>query len=199
MMEILAGERLCPSCGEVQQASRTVCRECAYNFQIARCGRVGCDDPLAHMSGYCLKHQASDYDPREKAAYTQAQLDAAVAAAVKAERESRFDLVSHLLRQREWSARTFGPGLRTQGVIEHIRKELEEILTAPTDLEEWIDVVILALDGAWRMGASPEQIIVQVVAKQTKNESREWPDWRTATEAQPIEHIRARAAREEKP
>jgi len=40
-------------------------------------------------------------------------------------------------------------------------------------------VVILALDGAWRSGATPEQIIGALVAKQTKNEGRQWPDWRT--------------------
>lgn len=28
----------------------------------------------------------------------------------------RFDLVAHLYRQREFSARTFGPGARTAGV-----------------------------------------------------------------------------------
>jgi len=34
---------------------------------------------------------------------------------------------AHLARQREWSTRTFGPGPRTKGVIDHIRKELHEI------------------------------------------------------------------------
>lgn len=38
-----------------------------------------------------------------------------------------FDLVQHLYRQRDFSERTFGPGTRTQGVLDHIRKELREI------------------------------------------------------------------------
>ena len=101
-----------------------------------------------------------------------------------------FNLEIHLARQRSFSERTFGPGARTKGVIDHIRKELLEIEAAPADLSEWIDVVILALDGAWRTGATPEQIIAALVAKQDKNEARQWPDWRTAAPDQAIEHVR---------
>jgi hypothetical protein len=101
-----------------------------------------------------------------------------------------FDFLAHLQRQREFSERTFGPGARTLGVVAHIRKELLEIEAKPDDLEEWIDVVILALDGAWRAGASPREIVEALEAKQTKNESRTWPDWRTVGADRPIEHDR---------
>ncbi|MCV3915810.1 DUF550 domain-containing protein, partial [Pseudomonas aeruginosa] len=101
----------------------------------------------------------------------------------------RFDL--HLERQRRFSERTFGPGSRAAGVVDHIRKELREIEEAPGDLAEWIDVVILALDGAWRTGATSAQIIDALLAKQAKNESRSWPDWRTAPADKAIEHDRA--------
>lgn len=97
---------------------------------------------------------------------------------------------AHLRRQRDFSERTFGPGRRTKGVIDHIRKELDEIEADPMDVTEWIDVVILALDGAWRHGAEPQQIIDTLIAKQTRNEARSWPDWRTLTEDQAIEHVR---------
>lgn len=97
----------------------------------------------------------------------------------------------HLERQREWSERTFGPGRRTLGVTDHIRKELKEIEAAPDDASEWIDVVILALDGAWRAGMSPQQIVNAIHAKQRVNEQREWPDWRTASPDEAIEHVRA--------
>lgn len=55
-----------------------------------------------------------------------------------------------------WSSETFGPGRRTAGVVEHMRRELVEIEAAAADEnwpevgEELTDVVILALDGAWR-------------------------------------------------
>jgi hypothetical protein len=102
-----------------------------------------------------------------------------------------FNLYRHLCRQREWSGKTFGPGSRAQGVVDHIRKELIEIEQDPSDLMEWIDVVILALDGAWRSGAWPDQIIAALEAKQAKNEKRQWPDWRTSDPNKAIEHVRS--------
>jgi len=101
-----------------------------------------------------------------------------------------FCLVTHLRRQKQWSEKTFGPGERTVGVIDHIRKELVEIEAKPTDLSEWIDVLILGFDGALRMGFTPEQIIAGLTAKQTKNEARTWPDWRMAEPGKAIEHVR---------
>lgn len=96
----------------------------------------------------------------------------------------------HLARQRAWSEATFGPGPRTFGVLDHIRKELAEIEADPTDVTEWVDVVILALDGAWRAGWEPQQIIDAIRAKQARNEARTWPDWRTMSADRAIEHDR---------
>lgn len=96
----------------------------------------------------------------------------------------------HLLRQIEFSVNSFGPGPRTKGVIDHIRKELLEIEENPEDLEEWVDVIILALDGAWRSGADPQEIIDAIIAKQVKNELRIWPNWKDFEPDKAIEHIR---------
>jgi hypothetical protein len=98
---------------------------------------------------------------------------------------------AHLAHQREWSERTFGPGQRTLGVLDHIGKELDEIRADPTDLGEWVDVIILAFDGAWRHGWEPQQIIDAIKAKQAKNEARTWPDWRTMSADKAIEHDRS--------
>lgn len=103
-----------------------------------------------------------------------------------------FDLIAHLTRQREFSERTFGPGVRTKGVVDHIRKELIEIEAKPDDLSEWVDVILLALDGAWRTGHTPQQICEGMTAKQVKNEARTWPDWRTADPNKAIEHDRSK-------
>lgn len=102
-----------------------------------------------------------------------------------------FDLVAHLERQKAFSLKTFGPGQRTDGVLDHIRKELKEIEENPSDVVEWIDVVLLALDGAWRAGFTPEQIASALEAKQQKNENRNWPDWTTVPEGQAITHIKS--------
>ncbi len=97
---------------------------------------------------------------------------------------------AHLCRQREFSLNTFGPGARTNGVLDHIAKELDEIRAEPQDISEWVDVIILAFDGAWRAGWEPQQILDAIVAKQSRNEQREWPDWRTADPEKAIEHVR---------
>lgn len=110
--------------------------------------------------------------------------------ATACEQTSTFDLISHLARQIAFSKRTFGPGARLEGVIDHIARELIEVRESGGALEEWVDVIILAFDGAWRSGASPAQIVAAIVAKQEKNEVRKWPDWRTADRGRAIEHLR---------
>ena len=102
-----------------------------------------------------------------------------------------YDLIAHLRRQIAFSGRTFGPGSRAGGIVAHITKELDEIKAAPGDLAEWVDVILLALDGAWRTGASPEAVVTALAAKQAKNETRSWPDWREMPEDGPIEHVRS--------
>lgn len=98
--------------------------------------------------------------------------------------DSSFDLVAFIREQAAFSSKTFGPGRgtvpRTAAVIDHIRKELVEIEQNPHDLEEWIDVILLALDGAWRHGGTPKSICATLAAKLEKNQNRKWPDWRTA-------------------
>lgn len=80
--------------------------------------------------------------------------------------------------------------MRTAGVIEHIRKELREIEQDPEDLIEWVDVILLALDGAWRTGHEPEEVAMGVKLKFAINEGRDWPDWRKSDPEKPIEHVR---------
>jgi hypothetical protein len=91
---------------------------------------------------------------------------------------------------RAWSDETFGPGPRTAGVVDHIRRELVEVEADPLDLGEWVDVIILGIDGATRAGHSGSDVIEGVRAKYERNRGRTWPDWRTAPVDRAIEHIR---------
>ncbi|MBM9467285.1 dATP/dGTP pyrophosphohydrolase domain-containing protein [Nakamurella leprariae] len=106
-----------------------------------------------------------------------------------------WSFAEHLQRQSDFSQRTFGPGLRTAGLIDHITKELAELAAEPEDMSERIDLVILALDGALRLahyrGDPVTAVIDALVAKQERNEARTWPDWRTAPEGKAIEHDRS--------
>lgn len=111
------------------------------------------------------------------------------------------NLAQHLIRQMAFSHATFGPGTRTSGVADHIRKELIEVLDANGEAAEWVDVVILALDGLTRQlaycsGPRKDPALVAALAcnmiegKQSRNEARDWPDWRGAPQDRAIEHVR---------
>ena len=99
------------------------------------------------------------------------------------------DFKKYLLDQHLWSQNVFGPGPRDAGLINHIKKELDEINKAPGDIEEWVDVVILAFESALRH-ANPETVIDALLMKQKKNFSRKWPVWRTLKSNEPIEHLK---------
>lgn len=143
--------------------------------------------PADHATIETMHSRLSDYFNDRLLAFQ----DEAYAMGRKRGRLEVFSFEQHLQRQRDFSERTFGPGPRAAGVVDHIRKELREIEENPGDLAEWIDVAILALDGAWRTGATAAQIIDALVAKQAKNEARTWPDWRSAPADKAIEHDRA--------
>ena len=87
-----------------------------------------------------------------------------------------------------WSLATFGPGRRTTGLLEHIRRELDEVAEAPDDLVEWVDVVLLAFDGYWRHGGTPEGFIDLVRYKFGVNQARKWGP--PAPEDQPNAHVK---------
>ena len=95
---------------------------------------------------------------------------------------------SFLNKQIPWSKKMFGYGPRTGGVTKHIEKEVAEIRSNPSDLKEWIDVVILALDGAWRAGHTAMDIEQALFAKQEENMLRKWPP--PTDDDTPNEHIR---------
>jgi hypothetical protein len=115
-----------------------------------------------------------------------------------------YDLEQHLLRSMAHSHATFGPGTRTKGVIDHIKKEIVEVENGNGDASEWIDLVILSLDGLTRelKYRNQEAGIIElndIVApwvtemlrqKTAKNELRVWPDWLKADPDKAIEHDR---------
>jgi len=99
--------------------------------------------------------------------------------------------VAYFIDQVEWSLKTFGPAPRTAGIIEHARKELNEIEQRPYDLMEWIDLAMLAFDGFHRHGGNPHMALELLKRKQAKNIDRNWPDWREHSEHVAIEHDRS--------
>lgn len=113
----------------------------------------------------------------------------------------QFDLVAHLTRQMVFSKAAFGPGALTNGVLNHIEKEISEVRACDGCSSKWVDVVILALDGLTRQlwSCSPETPAHEIAAtaaamilgKQSRNETRVWPDWRSAAPGKAVEHDRS--------
>lgn len=86
-----------------------------------------------------------------------------------------------------WSRETFGEGQRTEGVVKHIQKELEEILAAPDDPTEWVDVILLGMDGFWRAGGESALLFEALRAKQDINYARKWEPRR---DGEPTFHVK---------
>jgi hypothetical protein len=143
------------------------------------------DDQVLGVHGSLEEAKAvaqSDYESRIRASLTAQVQDVAGAETLE----------TYYGRQIEWSRETFGPALRTKGIIDHIKKELREIEADPHDLSEWVDVVILAMDGFWRHGGNASDLFSALLAKQKKNMARTWPDWRAMSEDTAIEHDRSK-------
>ena len=68
------------------------------------------------------------------------------------------DLVELVARQRTFSDHTFGPSYGADRIADHILKEVAEVADTPDVLEEWADIILLGLDGAWRAGYGPREI-----------------------------------------
>lgn len=117
----------------------------------------------------------------------------------------------------EWSRSTFGPieDRTIDGVIEHLRKELDEVKEAGDKLarlkqgppgsvsgaialsnaygeysEEVADIIILALELANVLDVGATQLAATLVYKQDKNKEREWPSLDEQEPGKPIEHIK---------
>lgn len=104
-----------------------------------------------------------------------------------------------IYKQVVFSQETFGPGSRTKGVIDHIRKELVEVENSKGSSDEWVDVALLGLDGLARAlkterklndADTASAVVAKIVEKFQINTKREWPDYRTASQDSAIEHRR---------
>lgn len=68
------------------------------------------------------------------------------------------DLEAQLTVLRDWSVGTFGADRSLEYNCRHIESELVEVRADPRDPVEWMDIAILAFDGAMRAGHTPEDV-----------------------------------------
>lgn len=72
---------------------------------------------------------------------------------------NNFSLHDYLRAHNAWSARTFGTDRKPMSIIKHLRKELEELQQKPDDILEYVDIIILAADGAFLCQYTPNQVV----------------------------------------
>lgn len=164
------------------EAKETAAREAIVKAWNARAQEDAVCADYGKLAVYLLDNHADECDEEGN---TYASL--AIQLIERSANPAFFDLTAYIDRQRKWSTHTFGPGPRLKGILEHIRRELKEIEESPGDVTEWIDVVILALDGAWRAGYDPINIAAAMANKQQKNFARKWPE--PTSEDVAVEHI----------
>lgn len=95
-----------------------------------------------------------------------------------------------------WQRKTFGPGANSARAVDHLYKELTEVVESGGSPDEWVDVLFLALDGLSRSLDSDNgteaffKVQDKLSEKLDINYARKWPDWRTADPNKAIEHIK---------
>ena len=111
----------------------------------------------------------------------------------------RWDIIELLQAQFDWQTATFGPATSDSvlGVIDHLEEEIEEVKKEPKDLEEWIDIIILATGGANRAGYSPQEIMEMWVYKNAKNKARKWPPLSEQTKGKKVNAIKEQEVKED--
>jgi hypothetical protein len=87
----------------------------------------------------------------------------------------------------EWQAATF-PRATPASVVEHLRREVAELVADPTDTSELADVVFLAIGLAYELDVDLKQIVAEKLAV---NRARTWgePDDHGV-----VEHVREASA-----
>jgi hypothetical protein len=85
---------------------------------------------------------------------------------------------SYLLRHIEWGWLTFGTpeeGRGPRGPLDHALKEVAEIEASPKDIVEWIDAIILTIDGYFRAKGDPDVLKLNRIQYLATVEHQSWP------------------------
>jgi len=91
-------------------------------------------------------------------------------------------LADLLPRVAVWAAATFREET-VQSKLEHLLEEVQEILAAPGDIEEYADALMLLFDAARLAGFGLAELVSAMDAKFQVNQRREWRGFRHVKEA----------------
>ncbi len=106
------------------------------------------------------------------------------------------NFTNRLSRVVRWGRETHGEGDKQERLLNHIALEIEEVRESEGSPTEWVDLVILALDGLTRSYGDVTPLIAatkaaeEIERKWDKNTTRDWPDPKKHPDDKPMEHIR---------
>ena len=87
-----------------------------------------------------------------------------------------------------WSDSTFGEGRPSSRPLNHLAKEVQELIETPEDQMEYADCLILLLDAYRMAGGGADDLIEACYRKLEINKKRKWG---TPDENGIVEHIRS--------
>lgn len=96
----------------------------------------------------------------------------------------------------QWSDQTFGSHCRLQGMLAHLRKEVQELSDHPDDTAELADCFMLLLDISRSMNVDTHQLIQETRNKLEINKQRRWGEPGPDGE---VEHLRIDASSQSMP
>ena len=100
---------------------------------------------------------------------------------------SKLDFTQFQKEHGEWSDKTFGENRKPTAPLNHLKKEVQEVLEQPYDIEEYADCFLLLMDSARLSGFNMDDLYFASQQKFNKNKNRTWgkPD-----ENGVVEHVR---------
>lgn len=102
-------------------------------------------------------------------------------------------LLEQLIRQHaNWVRKTF-PHQNVQGVMEHLKKEADEVIAHPEDKVEYSDCLILLLHAILKANISFDELVETAYAKLQVCKTRKWNT--NGSPDEPMEHDRNYDAR----
>jgi hypothetical protein len=90
-----------------------------------------------------------------------------------------------------WADSVFGKDRKPEYILQHLKKEIEELIKDPSSLEEYADVGILWLNAAKKTGYDVDDLYFAIVGKMWVNKCRKWGKM---DENGVVEHIRENEA-----
>lgn len=86
----------------------------------------------------------------------------------------QIDIRKLAAEQAKWADETFGSHRDPRPTLQHLQREVIEVMDSPYDAEEYADCFLLVMDAARRAGFDIEYLLQAATAKYIVNTNRTW-------------------------